>query len=645
MTDAGHVNQAATGSELAAELRRNVHAADPSALLMCLIEITGDMSYLEEFGPRLIHPPKQKVRGLTPRAELPAEDLERLVDLLVGALDKPPADDRPSGDDAKMTKLLHYLTGYDVPTEYAPMIAEQGALRAPAQVVARTKSAPADFTVAVLGAGMTGLSAGIRLAEQGVRYRIFERRDEVGGTWNIHRYPGVAVDTPSLYYSLTHKLKDWSRFFPTGAEYQDYLVELADEFGLRDNITFGADVTALHWNDERQVWTVHYRRDGITETFEANVVVTGLGFLNDPKYPSFPGQDTFQGESFHTGEWPDGIDLTGKRVGMIGCGATGVQIADAVVSQVAELTIFQRQPHWILPDLIGKAEVPDPERWLVANLPYYNEWIRSKTFWLAADVINYPRVRVDAEWMRTHPLSISEANDATLQLCLAHIRDNFGTDTELAKKMTPDFPPNGKRNVRDPGNYYPSIARGDIEIEDTAISRAVPTGIELSDGRVVELDVLIYATGFSLNFLSDIEIVGRDGRKLADEWGDNTPRGYIGALVHGFPNLFVTSGPNSAVGHGGAHNFQTDACTQYLTESLQVLFENDARSIEVTREAQDAYVARIDECLAGSIWGLNLSANTYYKNDTGRTILPSPFPLLEDWTLHRTPVLGDVVLR
>ncbi len=630
--------------EVTAKLKEFASLGDPAALLMTLVEHTGNMDYLDEFGAELTHPPKQKVRGLIPRALVSDATFAKLVDTLALAIQQPATDERPSHDDAKMQRMLNVLTGYDVPLSYAPMIAEESALRAPQPVIPRTKSAPTGFKVAILGSGMTGLSAAIRLQEQGVEFDIFERLHEVGGTWNVHRYPGVAVDTPSLYYSLPNMLRDWSRFYPLGDEYQQYLVDLANHFGIRDRVTFGAEVTKLRWHEDRQEWEISLTIEGEERTHFANAVVSAFGYLNDPKSPNIPGQETFKGRIVHTGQWPEDLDLTGLRVGQIGSGATGVQIAEAMQHVASSFTIFQRQAHWILPDLIGDPNVSEGERWLVANVPTYNEWIRAKTFWLSADVINYPRVRVDHEWMAEHPESISESNHATYELCVEYIQKHFGHDPELMKKMTPDFPANGKRNVRDPGTYYAGIAAGTIKVEDTGIQEFVPEGIKLTDGRVIELDVLLFATGFNLRFTTDIETIGRDGRVLAQEWEEDGPRAYVGGVVNGFPNLFLTSSPNGAVGHGGGHNFQVDNVVQWMSESLQMLFENDAQSFDVNKDVQDAYGKEVDECMAGSIWGLDLSAHTYYKNQSGRTILPSPFTLMKDWELHRSPRQSDFLL-
>ncbi|MFD0854970.1 flavin-containing monooxygenase, partial [Actinomadura adrarensis] len=334
---------------------------------------------------------------------------------------------------------------------------------------------PADFKVAILGAGMTGIAAGIACAAAGFTYEIFERGDDIGGTWRINTYPGIAVDTPSIYYSFSFEQEaGWSRYYPVGDEYQHYLQRVVDKYGLRPNIRLETEIRSLVWDDDAQEWTVTCTTaDGGTVTSHANAVITATGFLNTPKYPDLPGRETFSGASMHTAAWDHSLDLTGKRVGVIGAGATSVQVVDAVIGDVAHLTLFQRQPHWILPNTIGEGIVPDQERWLKEHLPFYIRWQRAKNYWFLTDTL-YPAVRADPEWTASHELSISEANDRVMQLCLNHLRTSFADDPELLRKMTPDFPPHGKRIVRDPGGYYTALAGDRADVVTEPLARVTP---------------------------------------------------------------------------------------------------------------------------------------------------------------------------
>ncbi|GAA0957177.1 NAD(P)/FAD-dependent oxidoreductase [Actinocorallia libanotica] len=632
------------------ELERALDAADTPLLLLCLVQVTGDVSLLDRFGPRLRY--EQTGRKGDSRAHpvgrLPEEDLAELRKLLIEALTREPDGEYLQvPDDALFHRMIRMATGADVGEEFVGIIREQAGFEPSRHIVGLPADPPAGFKVAVLGAGMTGIAAAIACADNGFPYEIFERGDDIGGTWRINTYPGLAVDTPSIYYSFSFEQEaNWSRQYPVGGEYQDYLQRVVDKYGLRPNIRFGTEIRSLAWDDAAQEWEITCSTaDGGTVASRANAVITATGFLNSPKYPDLPGREAFAGPSVHTAAWDHSLDLAGKRVGVIGAGATSVQVVDAIIGDVAHLTLFQRQPHWVLPNTLGEGLVPERERWLKEHLPFYGRWLRAKNYWFVSDVL-YPNVRADEEWMAAHPLSISEANDRVLQICLGHLEASFGHDPELLRKMTPDFPVHGKRIVRDPGGYYAALASDKADVVTDRLARVVPQGIETADGTLVELDVIIYATGFTLEFLSPVEIVGRGGVRLDDQWAGGTdPRSYLGGTVPNFPNLFVTSGPNSSSGHGGGHNYMTEVVVHYITECLRLLAVRGARSIEVTREAQDEFVAAVDAQMEGSIWRNSANAHTYYRNASGRVMLPNPWRMVDYWRMSRTPDESKFIIR
>lgn len=624
----------------ASDLEENLDAGDPALLLMSLVQITGDLSPLDRFG-LLIDFEQPAHKGdlrLLPAGRLPEQEFAELKKLLVEALSGTAQGEYLQvPDDALFRRMISLATGEDVAEEFVGVIKEQAGFVPSTPVIERRTPPPADFTVAILGAGMSGIGAAIAVADAGFAYEIFESADDIGGTWRINTYPGVAVDTPSIYYSFSFELEDgWSRYYPVGTEYQEYLRRVVDKYGVRPNIRFNTTIESLVWDDDDQVWVITADNGGRKVTSRANAVITAAGFLNRPKYPDVPGRETFAGTSVHSAAWDRSIDLAGKRVGVIGAGATSVQVVDAIIDEVEHLTLFQRQPHWVMPNNLGEGIVPERERWLKRHVPFYERWQRAKTYWFVTDN-NYPTVRADEEWMATHPLSISEANDRYLQMCLRHLEASFGHDPDLLRKMTPDFPPHGKRIIRDPGGYFTALAGDRADVVTGGLAEVTPDGIRTEDGTFVELDVIIYATGFTLDFLSTIEIVGRDGVRLADAWAGNDPRAYLGGTVAGFPNLFVTSGPNSSNGHGGGHNFMTEVVVHYITECLQLLVERGARSIEVTPEALDEFVARVDAQMEGSIWRNSDRAHTYYRNASGRVLLPQPWRMVDYWHMCRTP--------
>jgi 4-hydroxyacetophenone monooxygenase len=623
-----------------AELRANLMMADPGVLVAVLAQLSGDPSVVDRFASRISHVPDPPERAGT----TDADTAEVLVTAVLDALNAPRRADAVADDLEFFARLLPVALGSDVDSEHVPLLLEQGGFRPSQPTLPRTVRIPKSVSIAIIGAGIAGISVALAAAEEGVSYELFDRNGEVGGTWLTTNYPGIGVDTPSAYYSLSRAVNpDWSSYYPQGAEYQAYLVALADTHGLRAHTRFGTEVEALWWDEERRHWQIHsIDATGHRDVSHARVVVTAAGYLNRPRWPDVPGREMFEGIGIHSAHWDPTLDLTGKRVAVIGAGCTAVQIVDACVDQVEQLTVFQRQPHWVAPRKRPTDEVPPHRRYLGRHLPYYANWHRLKSYWATADN-NYPVILQDPEWAKTH-LSISAANDVLLQMCLDHIDRSFGAGTELAKKVTPDFAPYGKRIIRDPGGYYAALACEHVEVEATEPAEINATGIVTEDGRQLEFDVIVYATGYHLDFLSTVEIRGRDGRRLSDAWGES-PRAYRGGTVPGFPNLFITSAPNYSPGHGAGANFSMEVLAHYIMECLQLMALRGTDTIEVTEQAFVEYVASVDEAMSRTVWCHTPNAHTYYRSGSGRVVVATPFRLVDLWHQHRAPIEADFILQ
>ena len=623
------------------ELRVNLRQADAGVLVAVLAQLTGDAGVVDRFAPKIRHvpnPPEQA--GVTDR-----ETTEALVEAVAVAVQSPrPQPATPADDPELFARIAPVALGGTVADEYIGLLLEQGGFHPSQPVLPRNAKLPHGFRVAVIGAGIAGLTAALACADAGIEFQIFDRNDQVGGTWYTTSYPGIGVDTPSAYYSLSRDINgDWSSYYPQGAEYQAYLVSVADKNNLREHTRFGTEVEALWWDDERRQWQIQtVGPDGVRDASYAEVVIPAAGYLNRPRWPALPGRGTFAGVEIHSAQWDPDLDLTGKRVAVIGAGCTAVQIVDASVDQVSHLTVFQRQPHWVAPRRRLTDDVPDYQRWLATRIPFYANWIRLKSYWGTADN-NYSVILNDPEWAATH-LSISPANDVLLQLCVNYIDRVFGAGSELARKVTPDFAPYGKRIIRDPGGYYAALARDHVDVEAAEPARINEAGIVTANGRQIDLDVIIYATGYYLDFLSTVDIRGRDGKKLSDEWGD-IPRAYRGGMVPGFPNLFISSAPNYSPGHGAGHNFGVEVMVHYVMECLQLMALRKASVLEVTQRAYDDYVAHIDATMAGTVWCHTPSAHTYYRSGGGRIVTAFPYRLVDVWRSHRTPVEDDFELQ
>jgi 4-hydroxyacetophenone monooxygenase len=623
------------------ELRVNLRQADAGVLVAVLAQLTGDPAVIDTYAPNISYVPDPPERaGITD-----PDTTAALIDAIVAALTGPrrpgavPADDR-----GLFARLLPVALGSEVDDEQVNLLLEQGGFQRSQPTLPRTVSIPGTVKIAIIGAGIAGISVALAAAAEGVRYEIFDRNEEVGGTWLTTTYPGIGVDTPSAYYSLSWEVNpNWSNYFPQGAEYQAYLVALADKHQLRQHTRFGTEVDALWWDEDRSQWQIHWvDANGRRDVSHANVVITAAGYLNRPRWPDIKGRDTFAGESVHSARWDPALDLTGKKVAVIGAGCTAVQIVDACVDEVEHFTVFQRQPHWVAPRKRLTDEVPEHRRYLGRHLPYYANWNRLKSYWGTADN-NYPVILQDPEWAKDH-LSISAANDVLLQICLEYIERTFGKDTALAKKITPDFAPYGKRIIRDPGGYYAALTRDHVDVEAGEPAEVNAKGIVTQDGQQIDLDVIIYATGYHLDFLSTIDIRGRDGRKLADAWGDS-PRAYRGGTMPGFPNLFTMSAPNYSPGHGAGANFSMEVLAHYIIECLQLMALLGASTMEVTERAYQDYVAAIDEAMSRTVWCHTPTAHTYYRSGSGRVVVATPYRLVDVWHQHRAPIEQDFALR
>ena len=636
-----------SGAEDVEDREGRLHAAidvcDPAPLLMSLIHATGDTTLLDEFAPRLtIGEPgnhyRTGTRPTTPPGQYP-DDVVADIRARAHELLTPDAEDRLGVPEPELfLRMATVATSERVDEEFVPILREQAGFVLSERCVPVTRKPAPEFSVIVIGAGIVGINAAIKLGEAGFTYRVFEARDEIGGTWSRNTYPGAAVDTPSHYYSYSFELNPgWSKYYPTGTEYQKYLKGVVDTYGIAENISFRTRVQSARWLDDQHVWEVTVESvDGTREVHRAKAVVTALGMLNSPNIPDVDGMDTFRGTVVHTAEWDENLDLTGKRVVVLGTGCTSVQVVASIVDRVESLDVVVRSPHWIVPEKAVVNEVPDGEKWALAHLPRYHEWFRLRSYWFASDNL-YVMPRIDPEWAKTH-FSASPANEMVLQTALNHLHANFPDRPDLVEKLTPDFRPYSKRIVKDPG-FYAALTRDHVTLHRASFREVTPEGVVTTEGEFVPADVIVLATGFKLEFTTSIDIVGTGGRTLAEQWkGGDDPRAYLGIQVSGFPNLFVTAGPNSAPNHGAGHNILSEEHVHYIVECLQYLVENGHDAMDVRQDVLDEYNRRVDEALDKTVWvHPGAETNGYYRNSEGRAVVPCPWRLVDYWTLLREP--------
>jgi 4-hydroxyacetophenone monooxygenase len=530
----------------------------------------------------------------------------------------------------QLVRMLSAAMGEDVPAEYGPMIAEELGLGDPPRAPERV---PEGFRAIVVGAGISGLATSIRLAEAGIPHVVLERNATVGGTWLENHYPGAGVDTPSALYSFSFAQRDWSMYFALRDELHAYLERLADDFGVRERIRFGCEVLGAAYDEGAQEWAV--RTPG--ETLRANVVITAVGGFNKPKWPAIEGLQEFEGAVVHTARWPDDLSLAGKRVGVIGNGASAMQLVPAICGEAAHVTVFQRSPQWAAPFDQFHEPVPEGERWLMRNVGLYRTWYRLRSGWTFNDKV-HPALQKDPEW--EHPeRSVNKINDGHREFFTRYIESQLGDRPDLVAKVLPDYPPFGKRILLDNG-WYAALKRDDV----TLITDPV-TAVTADAVNGVELDVLVCATGFDVvRFLAPMDIRGRGGAVLREVWDDEDARAYLGTTVPGFPNLLMVYGPNTQAGHGGSLIGSAEAQLHYILDLLERMLAAGAGAIEVRRDVYEAYNRRVDAAHERMVW-THPAMETYYRNSRGRVVVTTPFRVVDYWHMTREADLDDYVVE
>jgi 4-hydroxyacetophenone monooxygenase len=491
----------------------------------------------------------------------------------------------------------------------------------------------------VIGAGVSGMAAAIRLRSTGAHVTVLEKNDDVGGTWLENTYPGAGVDTPSYLYSLSFFERDWSTHFGKRDEVQAYLRDVADAFDLRPLVRFGTEVATADWDDTHQLWTL------VTTTGEhirANAVVSAVGQLNRPKTPDIKGLADFRGQIFHSAQWPDDLDVTGRRVAIVGTGASAMQIVPAIADRVERLTIFQRSPQWIAPNSDYFRPVGDDVHRVMATVPFYRAWYRVRLAWTFNDKV-HPSLQVDPEWPEaTH--SVNAVNDGHRRFFTRYLEDQLAGRPDLQAAALPDYPPFGKRMLLDNG-WFSALKRPGVELITSSVQALEPTGVRAADGSLTEVDIVVLCTGFEARrFLYPMDVRGRSGRTLEEQWGPEDATAFLGITVPDFPNLFMLLGPNTALGHGGSIITISEFQIDYVDALVRQMVAADIGSIECPAEVAAEYTARVDEAHAKMIW-THPGMTNWYRNAAGRVVSTLPWRIVDYRAMTRDPSVDDFIVR
>lgn len=625
-----------------AEVRSALEQAVLPPLLPALAYLTGDLSLLRaelRIDPLLIGMPQG---GLTDDQQQQIRELALQVLCRYRDGGCVPAAPPSDGD---LQRILEHTVGLtEGMAEYLPLLEEELAYcgedrRAPGWTV--QELAPGvDVSVVIIGSGMSGIVSAHRLQQAGISYTILDKNTSVGGTWHEAAYPGCRVDNPNHNYSYSFAQRhDWPYHYSPQPVLEQYLRDCADAFGITPHVQGGCTVQSAAWSDDECRWTVHYTDpSGVLRSVRATAVISAVGQLNRPLWPSIDGIAEFAGPFFHSAEWRHDIDLAGKRVLVIGTGASALQFIPEVAEVAGSVTVFQRTPPWIAPTPDYHDPVAPGLQWLYRHVPTYSELTRFAIFWRMGDGA-LAGVRVDPAWS-SDGSSVSELNDMGRQVLLAYYAEQFGDRPDLLAKVTPRYPPGAKRAVRDNGIWARTLKRPHVDLVTDPIGHVDATGITMADGTHHDADVIIYGTGYQAsNFLTPMQVTGRNGVDLHEQWAGDA-RAYLGVVVPGFPNLFLLYGPNTNIVINGSIIYFSECGVRYILGLLKMMLAAGAKALEVKRDVHDRFNVAVDAENRQMAWGWS-SVNSWYKNATGRVAQNWPFTLLEYWQRTREPNPDD----
>ena len=468
-----------------------------------------------------------------------------------------------------------------------------------------TSGVPAETEVAIVGAGFSGLAMSIKLRELGIEDQVvLERGEKAGGTWWFNTYPNCGCDVPSHLYSFSFAPNpDWSRTYSKQPEIEAYLQRVAEDFGVQEKIRFATTVTGSHWDEDDARWVVETSGG----TLRARVLISAAGALSDPKRPDIEGLERFEGHTFHSAQWDHDYDVTGKRVAVIGTGASAIQFVPAIAPKVAQMHVFQRTAPWIMPH--SDRPITARERRLFKRFPVLQKLVRGGVYsareLLVLGFVKNPRLMKVVE-----------------RLARRHM-DRQISDPELRRKVEPGYTIGCKR-ILPSNHWYPALGRDNVELVTDRIARVTERAVVTESGAEHEVDAIILGTGFNVIDMPVARYVrGRDGRTLEESWG-GSPRAHMGSTVPGFPNLFMLLGPNTGLGHSSMV-YMIESQVAYVAGALQEMRRRGAGVAEVRREVAERFNASIDERMQDTVW--TTGCKSWYLDDTGRngTLWP-------DWT-------------
>ena len=617
------------------EIARALEQASIPTLMMSMIHMSGDASCLDgpiKPGTAMLNE-SQGFMSEEDKATVRKQALKVIADYRdrgckMGA----------SPDAKTIKRMLNFIVGEEkIGEDYVDMMMEEMALAGQDQrkvtidpkAIAKTSG---KFHVIVVGGGMSGVLAGIRLKQAGIDFSILEKNAGVGGTWYENVYPGCRVDIASHFYSFSFEPHyPWTKYFAKQHELHDYFEHLVDKYDLKSHIHYETEVVEARYDEDSTHWHVSYVEGGARKNMEGNVLISAVGQLNRPKVPEVKGRDSFQGAQMHTARWDPKLDVSDKNVAVIGTGASAFQLVPELAKSAKSLKVFQRSPPWMMPNAAYHSDLGAGKQWCLNHLPFYQKWFRFLIFWPGSDG-GYEVLRIDPKW-DDNGESISELSKGFRD----YLIDYMGTqvqDAELLKKVTPDYPPLGKRLLQDNGTWLQALQQDNVDLIDRAVTEVSNNAVIDADGKTHEVDVIVWATGFHADrILWPIKITGSNGIELAAQWGDS-PEAYLGMTVPNFPNLYCMYGPNTNLAHAGSLIFHSECQMRYIMQAIKLMLEDDVHVVECKTSVCAQYNEKLQDVVSKLVWTYPKMDN-WYKNQHGKVTTTSPWLLVDYWKWTR----------
>ena len=625
-------------------IRAAIADASVPALLMSMVHMTGDLGLLDELPKPFMliamdlqgamsEPDKQVVR-------------ERAYEVIRDYRDRgcPP----PFVPDVEQMRVMfHVMSAGQVTEEHLGYVAADLRFTDADQdgpKLASTAKQRSTFPVVVIGCGEAGLLAGIKLKAAGVPFTIVEKQSGIGGTWLANRYPGCRVDIANQYYAYSFEPTDhWTHYYSEQPEILQYLNDVAARHDIAPHVRFDTEVTGATWEEESATWRVAVRdADGGTETLTARALICAVGQFTNSVIPDIKGSNEFQGPSFHTANWCDDVDLTDKRVAVIGAGASGFQLVPAIAEVTQHVDVYQRTPQWMAPNPAYHDAIPDGARWAIRHLPYYGRWLRFVSWWPIADALD-EQVHIDPQW-DDGGLSCSASNRAIREMFIAWMKV-FCTDEDLLEEVTPKYPPLGKGTLQDNGTWLTTLQREDVELITDPVVEVTADGVRTADGTHRPADVVVWATGFDVNHqLGPLNVRGLEGLELNTAWGDSA-YAYLGITVPGFPNFFCMFGPGTNAVNGASIVYNSECQMRYILGCMDMVLVGEFSSATMRPEVCADYNRRSQERLKQMVYSHPAVTSSYYKNANGDLPTLYGFRIFDYWRWTNRPDPADYELR